>query len=144
LIREALDELQLQIVSASMVVRWVPADGNLTVRGDRDILVTVFTNIIDNAIKYRDREAPLLVISVGKEDRFVRIRFADNGPGIPEEYRQKIFEPFFRVPKGNKHDVKGYGLGLNYVQQAMRLHGGVGVQANAPRGTIFTLQFPAE
>ncbi|HMX39761.1 MAG TPA: ATP-binding protein, partial [Saprospiraceae bacterium] len=52
------------------------------------------------------------------------LRVEDSGPGIPEQYRKQVFEKFFRIPTGNRHDVKGHGLGLHYAAEVLRLHGG--------------------
>ena len=71
------------------------------------------------------------------------LTISDNGPGIPEEYKEKIFEKFFRVPTGNRHNVKGYGLGLSYVALVMAQHkGNISVMNHASGGCTFTLTFP--
>ena len=67
----------------------------------------------------------------------------DNGIGIPEEYRSKIFEKFFRVPHGDTHDAKGYGLGLSYTAQVIRKHkGSIRVESEKDRGTRFIITLP--
>ena len=70
---------------------------------------------------------------------------ADNGPGIPDEYKQKIFDEFFRIPAGNVHNVKGYGLGLSYVKKIIKAHkGAVEVKDNYPKGSMFIITIPYE
>ena len=67
----------------------------------------------------------------------------DNGPGIPAEYMYKVFDKFFRVPSGDRHNVKGYGLGLNYAALIMKHHNGrIAVENNPGNGCTFTLTFP--
>ena len=84
-------------------------------------LTNIFYNIIDNAVKYAG-EKPLIRIETKKEQNRVLIIISDNGPGIDAKYRKQIFHKFFRVPSGNIHDVKGFGLGLYYVKIICRAH----------------------
>jgi signal transduction histidine kinase len=72
------------------------------------------------------------------------VTVSDNGPGIPDEYLNRVFDKFFRIPTGDKHNIKGYGLGLSYAALVMRQHGGtMEVRNNKPgHGCTFTLQFP--
>ncbi len=101
----------------------------------------VLVNLIDNSLKYG--VAPVRInIDLTQQDGKVRLALTDNGPGIPEEYKEKVFEKFFRVPTGNVHNTKGYGLGLSYVAQVMRQHkGSIAVNNIAEGGCMFTLTF---
>ncbi len=101
----------------------------------------VLVNLIDNSLKYGI--APVRInIDLTEQDGKVRLALTDNGPGIPEEYKEKVFEKFFRVPTGNLHNTKGYGLGLSYVAQVMRQHkGNIAVNNIAEGGCMFTLTF---
>ena len=92
--------------------------------------------------KYAGKDAQIKIKS--KEDKhFTIFTVEDNGPGIPEEYLPNLFDTFFRVPKGDKHNVKGYGLGLSYAKLVMKEHGGtVHVDNIVGGGCIFTLKFP--
>ncbi|WP_115462266.1 sensor histidine kinase [Winogradskyella aurantiaca] len=78
-------------------------------------------NILDNAIKYGGDTIQISLIAKGTE---VRIGISDNGEGIPSEYQKHIFDKFYRVPKGNTHDVKGFGIGLYYTKTIIERHGG--------------------
>ena len=93
-------------------------------------------------MKY-SREKVRIGISCSKiPDGNVIIKISDNGIGISKAHQQHIFDKFYRVPNGNLHDVKGYGLGLYYVATMMRLHGGiVEVESEQGKGTTFTLLF---
>ena len=96
---------------------------------------------IDNSLKYGNPPTEIGIKVIAK-DASIIIEMTDNGPGIPEQYVTQVFEKFFRVPEGDQHNVKGYGLGLSYVQQVMQLHGGVAQVSNLPeRGCKFRLQF---
>lgn len=94
-------------------------------------------NIIDNALKYGGKE---IRISVNRQDRMVLLKITDNGKGIPQEYRSKVFEKFFRVPS-MMHDVKGYGLGLNYTRQIIASHNGQ-IRLDDTPATCFVITLP--
>jgi signal transduction histidine kinase len=101
----------------------------------------VLINLIDNSIKYCDKE-PVITISVTEKSGYAIITVTDNGPGIPAEYRQKVFEKFFRLPSGNVHNVKGYGLGLSFAALVMNLHKGTIEIAGDGEGCSFILKIP--
>lgn len=99
-------------------------------------------NILDNAIKYGGDS---VIMDMKQEGNHLIISVSDNGQGIPEEYRQKVFEKFFRIPSGNVHDVKGYGLGLNYAHYVIKAHGGNIMQENSKEGgAIFIITLPMQ
>jgi signal transduction histidine kinase len=102
----------------------------------------VLLNLIDNSLKYSAADARI-ALRISEDERHVWLTVSDRGPGIPESYQQKVFEKFFRVPTGDRHNVKGHGLGLSYAAQVMKQHGGtIGVKNRAEGGCIFTLSFP--
>jgi two-component system phosphate regulon sensor histidine kinase PhoR len=97
-------------------------------------------NILDNAIKYCNSD-PEILISIEEHDSNLILSFEDNGIGIPKNFRKKIFNRFYRVPTGNVHDVKGFGLGLDYVQKIVRRHGWqIHVSDNSRKGSTFILK----
>jgi len=101
----------------------------------------VLINLIDNAIKYGGNP-PLIDINISMEERECKLSVSDNGKGIPKEYHQKVFERFFRVPNGDRHNVKGYGLGLSFADEVMKQHGGsIELDNNPKGGCIFTIEF---
>ena len=114
----------------------------LTLLADRQHFMQIISNICDNAIKY-SRDNVRIGITYKKDtDGNIVIKISDNGIGISKAHQQHIFDKFYRVPNGNLHDVKGYGLGLYYVATMMRLHGGiVEVESEQGKGTTFTLLF---
>lgn len=102
----------------------------------------VLQNILENAVKYC-RQRPVVEISIVMKNNHVHLMVKDNGIGIPSEYRKKIFNKFYRIPTGNVHDVKGFGLGLDYVNRIVRAHQWkITVNENPAGGSIFTLIIP--
>ena len=88
---------------------------------DRHHLTNIIYNILDNALKY-SKEIPIIHACVELSQDIVYLKIRDEGLGIPKEYQQRVFEKFFRVPTGNKHDVKGFGIGLSYVKSVVQAH----------------------
>lgn len=107
---------------------------------DRLHFSNLIFNILDNAIKYCISE-PDIRIKIQEIERYYLLSFDDNGIGIPKDYRKKIFKRFFRVPTGNIHDVKGFGLGLDYVQKIVSRHNWqISVKENSRKGSTFILK----
>jgi len=99
-----------------------------------------FYNLIDNAIKYG---GTVLKVGVTVLENRLQISIWDNGAGIPAVYHESVFEKFFRVPQGNKHDVKGHGLGLSYARYVLEAHkGSISLSSGPEQGTTFTVSFP--
>ena len=107
-------------------------------------ITNVLFNLLDNAIKYRRPDVPpQLTVGTYNEGDKLCIYIKDNGIGIKKEYLKKVFERFFRVPTGNVHDVKGFGLGLAYVSKIVRDHGGdIRAESQLGRGTKFIIILP--
>lgn len=103
----------------------------------------VIYNLMDNAVKYA-REKPLIIsVSTYNEHKSLVITIEDNGMGIKKEHLKHIFEKFYRVPTGNRHDVKGFGLGLSYVRRIVLLHHGtIKVESEPDVGTKFIITIP--
>lgn len=100
------------------------------------------SNILDNAIKYTNSD-PIINISLFKENNHLVFRFQDNGIGIPDKDLHLVFDKFYRVNKGNRHLVKGHGLGLNYVKQIMQQHKGwYKIESKLGTGTTIILGWP--
>jgi len=115
--------------------------GKATVYADHDRLLQVLTNLIDNALKFTPQGGRITVRSEVREDH-VRFSISDTGPGIPEEYRHKIFEPYFQAPE-TAH--LGSGLGLAIAKKIVEQHGGnIWVESAEGEGTTFTFTIPAE
>lgn len=114
----------------------------MTVFADRTQFCQMVDNLTDNAIKYSGDKADITVVCRKTADGMVTIAVTDRGIGIGEAQQKHIFEKFYRVPDGNRHNVRGYGLGLYYVATMMALHGGtVEVDSKEGEGSTFTLTF---
>ena len=138
---DIVEEQRLRATKPVDISLSIAPDG-LTLNADRQHFMQIISNICDNAMKY-SREKVRIGISCSKiPDGNVIIKISDNGMGIAKAHQQHIFDKFYRVPNGNLHDVKGYGLGLYYVATMMRLHDGtVEVESEQGKGTTFTLLF---
>jgi two-component system phosphate regulon sensor histidine kinase PhoR len=110
-----------------------------TIIGDEVHLSNILYNLVDNAIKYCDKTPEITIITQNKH-KGIEISIKDNGKGIDKHLQDMIFEKFFRVPSGDTHDVKGFGLGLFYVKNMIKLHKGKIALHSVPKvGTTFTL-----
>lgn len=116
-----------------------------TIYADEMHITNVLFNLMDNAVKYRRQDVPLsLSVRTWNENGKLYIAVEDNGIGIKKEYLKKVFDRFFRVPTGNKHEVKGFGLGLAYVRKIIEIHKGFirAEQGNNNIGTKFIITLP--
>ncbi len=105
-------------------------------------LTNIIHNLLDNANKYSP-ETPHISIRTEKAPKGVRIKISDRGQGIPKDMSSRIFDKFYRVPTGNRHDVKGFGLGLSYVKKLVDAHNGtINVRSELGKGSTFTIFLP--
>ncbi len=102
------------------------------------------TNLLDNAVKYRKPDEPIdIYIRTWNDHEKLFLSIRDTGMGIKKENLRKVFEKFYRVHTGNKHDVKGFGLGLAYVKKVIDLHQGeIKAESEVGKGTKFTISLP--
>jgi two-component system phosphate regulon sensor histidine kinase PhoR len=106
--------------------------------------VSVIFNLLDNALKYSSGQ-PHIRIGVKGGPSQVHLSVTDSGIGIPAEYQGKVFEKFFRVPTGNVHNAKGYGLGLSYVSYVIKKHqGSIKLQSEEGKGSTFIITLPKQ
>ncbi len=130
------------------------ADAQLTTRvqpellllwADRTHLTNVLQNLLENALKYTDKPVPQVEVRIYQENGMATLEVSDNGKGIPAAYVDRVFDKFFRVPTGDRHDTKGYGLGLSYVKAVAELHGGtVRVVSTPGAGSAFFVRLPVK
>ena len=112
--------------------------------GDELHITNLVYNLIDNAVKYSTDKLDILLETRIEGDKIV-LSVADHGIGISKEDQKHIFEKFYRVSTGNVHNVKGFGIGLNYVWQVVKLHNGeIAVDSTVGEGSTFTITLPKE
>lgn len=116
---------------------------NAVITGSDALIYRLVFNLIENAVKY-NRRGGSVSVSVHKENSDVVVRVSDTGCGIPEEYRESIFQPFFRVDKSRSRQMGGVGLGLALVHEIAVLHGGsVRAEPGNKSGTVFIVTLPS-
>ncbi len=142
LIHAVSDSMSLQLQKKNATIQMNLEAEKSTIMGDELHLSNVFYNLIDNAIKY-SKEAPVISINSNNLNRDFVITVTDNGIGMGRDQQKKIFEQFYRIPTGNLHDVKGFGLGLSYVNNMVKRMGGtIKVKSEKDKGSEFELRFP--
>lgn len=134
---------EVHIAAESWPAEW---GDDPTFLGDRTHLDGVLSNLLDNAVRYAGDAPPDIHISLAWKptgNGMWLLKVADQGLGIPKEHLGRIFERFHRVPTGNRHDVKGFGLGLHYVRTIVEAHGGrVQCASEFGNGSAFTVELP--
>ena len=137
LVNEVVRSMQLQFEKQHAVVDIKQNGTNFTINGDKLHITSVLYNLLDNALKY-SKDDPAISIAITDKGDTVELAVTDNGIGISPAYKQKIFDKFFRVPHGDTHNIKGYGLGLSYVTQVVKEHGGtIEVSSQESKGSTF-------
>lgn len=141
-VRQVVSNFELKIKQSNGTINVETPLVHAPVEGDSQHLSNVFRNLIDNAIKYT-KENPVIDIAIVKKGDSYLVKIKDNGIGISKENQAKIFDKLYRVPTGDVHDVKGFGLGLNYVKSIVESHQGeVKVKSNLGKGSEFLVTLP--
>ncbi len=140
LIHEAVKNKSFQSATVSIQLKLKAVPSRVSI--DKLHMVNVIYNLLDNAIKYNNRN-PEILISTADQNGMFQLEIQDNGIGIHKDNLKKIFKRFYRVPTGNLHDVKGFGLGLSYVKGIVEAHSGkITVMSEPERGSRFIIQLP--
>ena len=138
---EVVSSMRLQIEKHHAIVS-TTVEGDTHLQGDRLHLLSVVFNLLDNALKYGNGNIAIK-FDLKEKGNEVELAVADNGIGISPEYKDKVFEKFFRVPLGNTHNTKGYGLGLSYVSHVVQRHKGkIEVESQPGLGSKFIITLP--
>jgi two-component system phosphate regulon sensor histidine kinase PhoR len=141
-INEVLDNFELQLQSRNARAEVNLSASNDLIAADEVHFTNLFSNLIDNAIKY-SKENLVIKVTTHSSARHLVIRIEDNGIGMNKETQRRIFEKFYRAHTGNIHNVKGFGLGLSYVKTMVDAHNGkIRVDSTLGRGTCFTIEMP--
>ncbi|WP_116789597.1 sensor histidine kinase [Flavobacterium psychrotrophum] len=142
-VNRILSEVAQSHFAESVTLNVEPLSNDIAIRGNKLNLLRALNNLIDNAIKYNTNVNPCVTIGAGTANKKLVITISDNGPGIHDELKEIVFEPFYRIPSGNVHDVKGYGLGLSYVKKVVTAHKGcISIKDNVPTGSCFIITLP--
>ncbi len=142
LAEEVINSMKLQFEKYHAQVNLDTEGENFIVEADKLHITSVIYNLLDNALKY-SRENPVIDVQLKSNPETIEFSVSDNGIGIPPAYKEKVFDKFFRVPTGDRHNIKGYGLGLSYVAEVIkRHHGNVNVESELGKGSTFTAKFP--
>ena len=149
---EEIDLAELiRSISPSIELKVLDRNGNLhlnldaanpLVRADKLHLTNVLHNLVDNGVKY-SKEKPEITIGLRNEAGLIVLSVQDNGIGIPKEHQKRVFDKFYRVPTGNVHNVKGFGLGLFYVKMMCKEHHWkLGLKSELGKGTTIEIRMP--
>ena len=142
--KDLLDLFRLPAKERNVKIELITNGGPNIVSGDKIHLTNALANLLDNALKYGPDNATI-EIRLNNANGKALISVHDHGIGIAMADQDTIFERFYRVHTGNVHNVKGFGLGLHYVKQIAKEHGGkVTVQSELGSGSVFTLMLPLE
>lgn len=142
LISEVLNTMKLQFEARKAKVNFSEEGLYFVTDADRLHITSVIFNLLDNALKY-SKEKPEISIRLKHQADTIVVEVGDHGIGIPADFRTKIFDKFFRVPTGDHHNIKGYGLGLSYVAHVIKRHNGtISVESEPGKGSLFTVKLP--
>ena len=138
---QAIAHAQPRLAEAGTCVQYEAPPAPVPIKGDAMHLLNVLATLLDNALKY-GRPGGAIALDCRALNGAATVGLRNEGPTIPPQYQARIFEKFFRVPTGNRHDVPGYGLGLHYARTLIERHGGtISVQSYGGR-TTFTITLP--
>lgn len=142
IIEKALANIQIQVTNKGGNISKDLKAVNQTITADQMHLTNIVYNLLDNANKYSE-DQPSIQIKTIDNAKGIVIKIIDKGIGMSRDVMNKIFEKFYRIPTGNLHDVKGFGLGLAYVKNMVEAHGGaISVQSELKKGSEFTVFLP--
>ncbi len=142
LVSQVLGSMKLLLDKQKAKVEFKTEGSDFNLIGGATHLTSVVYNLLDNALKYSLAEPQISILLQENKDT-ITLRIKDKGIGIASEYKKKVFEKFFRVPTGDVHNIKGYGLGLSYVDSVIRSHKGtIEVESEPGKGSEFIIRLP--
>jgi two-component system phosphate regulon sensor histidine kinase PhoR len=144
IIQEAIKNTSIALQEKQGSISWELNASRHIIEADRLHFINVLHNLIDNAIKYC-KTSPEIVIRTADVNKNLMLEIQDNGIGISTDDQKRVFQKFYRVPTGNIHDVKGFGIGLNYVKSIIQAHkGSIKLASELGQGSIFKICLPTE
>jgi two-component system phosphate regulon sensor histidine kinase PhoR len=144
IIEAAISRAKFQVEERGGTMQYIPSKLEIEFSADVVHFSNALFNLLDNAIKY-SKEAPNINLEVSQFDSCFKISIQDHGIGLTKDQQKQVFDKFYRVPTGNLHDVKGFGLGLNYAHYIITAHGGeITLESELNRGSTFTITIPYE
>jgi len=142
MMRNAADHILMQVEQRGGRINLVDSSQKDLIRGDEVHITNIIINLLDNANKYSP-EAPNITLKADSDDDDFHLSIQDRGIGMTREQQKHIFEKFYRVPTGDLHNVKGFGLGLAYVQKIVATYGGsINVDSELGKGSKFSIKLP--
>ena len=142
LIQQIIDSFRIRVEESTATLQFASDGEAFTFHGDPVHLQGAFMNLIDNGLKYSGPN-PFVSVMLRQTDSGFSVFITDNGPGIPDKFKEKIFDKFFRVPVEGGHLVKGHGLGLSYTAMVIHHHGGTIGFTNLKEGGVrFQITLP--
>lgn len=142
LIRKVIKNIDANLKNTNTQIVLHLSEKPVVVNADSMHITNLMYNLLDNAIKY-SKENPMITIYTENKKNGILISVEDNGIGIPKNAQKQIFQKFYRVPKGDIYDIKGYGLGLSYVKIMIEAHkGNIRVESEEGKGSKFIVELP--
>lgn len=142
LIQSVLNCMSIQIDERKGKVNLQLEATDFTINADKTHLTNALCNILDNAIKYNEGDL-VLNIKTSNSNHQLIVEISDNGMGIDKEFQKNVFDKYYRVPTGDVHNVKGFGLGLSYVKKIIELHKGkIELHSEKGKGSTFSISIP--
>ncbi|NOU18719.1 MAG: HAMP domain-containing histidine kinase [Bacteroidales bacterium] len=141
IIEDVVESYQVQIQECDGTVSLGRIGEDFSITANVDQLYIIIGNLIDNAIKYCTKQMIIKIVAKSFNDKLI-IEVTDNGVGIPSEHLHGVFEKFYRIPQGDMHNIKGFGLGLFHVKTIVeRMGGKISVSSSVGKGSTFTIEF---
>lgn len=145
LLKPLLNSAQLRVEEVGGTLQCALPSIPLKVSADPLHLSNILHNLLDNAIKYSGENPNLQILGQTTANHRLNLSIHDAGPGIPAEHQDKVFEKFYRIPTGDVHDVKGFGLGLYYVKEICQAHNWpIRIDSETGKGTVIYIEMPLE
>jgi two-component system phosphate regulon sensor histidine kinase PhoR len=142
LVSDTVNNVELVVAEKGGTVNLNICAEDVLLNIDRDLMTNVLSNLLDNAIKYSHESPQITVTTYQKSDKF-HIAIEDKGIGMSKEVVSKVFDRFYRAHTGNVHNIKGFGLGLNYAREIVMAHKGIiTVKSSLGKGSTFTVILP--